>query len=81
MPARGRRHFTPIFLGGLFGQVDNFGVGSGFDRPNALLGVALPLICLAGGDDLAVAALRWNRNLPDSSLLIRHSPGRNSASY
>jgi hypothetical protein len=48
-----RRHFI-LFLDALFGQVDNFGVGSGFDRPNALLGVVLRL---AGGDDLAVARL------------------------
>jgi hypothetical protein len=39
-------------------QVDNCRVGTGFlDRLNTLLGVGLLLVCLAGGDDLAVGRL------------------------
>jgi hypothetical protein len=34
------------------------------------VGTFLGLIALAGGDDLAVGALRWNRDLPDLSVLI-----------
>jgi hypothetical protein len=57
MSARVRRHCT-LFLGDLFGQVDNCRVGSGFlDRLNTLLRVGLLLICLAGGNDLAVGRL------------------------
>jgi hypothetical protein len=46
---------SPLFLGGLFSQIDDCRVGSGFlDRFDTLLGVGLLLVRLAGGDDLAV---------------------------
>jgi hypothetical protein len=49
---------TQLFLDALLGQIDNCRVGSGFlDRLNTLLGVGFLLVCLAGGDDLAVGCL------------------------